>query len=444
MKDINLVQPVQITASGVKWVVTVPAIWTDPAKAFMRTAALNAGLIDTIQSDRLQLALEPEAACMACENDARHLKEGDEFMILDCGGGTVDITMHKVVRLKPLHLDELCIPAGGPWGSTFVDQQFEVLVRKLIGESAFLRFKPSPYWVELMDTWEIIKTSFADDESRPRSVNFAPVFEVLEDGVKLVELAEAYNAIHNAGLKVRGKSTLLFPPELTKGLILHTVRKIENQVSDLIERNPVGSIFIVGGFAESSTLQNRMKSRFSSDSCKVIVPKHPGVAVLNGAVLFGLDKRVFLSRRARLTYGTSIRKKRSMVHEEKLPPDPDYKIFKQADGTFVEYVCDIFSEILGRGDKIQCGETIQSGNYIPTEPNQRNIFFPLLCVDAPSNTTYHTRGTKQIGTLTVPISNADESVKIYFSFGETELCVEARGSSGISKKLHVDYNFNFI
>ncbi len=88
----------------------------------MRTAAFKAGLIDEEGSKSLQLALEPEAACIACEHGNPKLKQGDRFMVLDCGGGTADITMHSVSEIDPvLKLDELAPPSGGPFGSTYVD-----------------------------------------------------------------------------------------------------------------------------------------------------------------------------------------------------------------------------------------------------------------------------------------------------------------------------------
>jgi molecular chaperone DnaK (HSP70) len=49
------------------WVLTVPAIWTDTAKDFMREAAFKAGLIKEKNSDKLILALEPEAAALFCK-----------------------------------------------------------------------------------------------------------------------------------------------------------------------------------------------------------------------------------------------------------------------------------------------------------------------------------------------------------------------------------------
>lgn len=92
LKEVSKAQPHAVQAHEVKWVVTVPAIWGDSSKGFMRETAHLAGLIRERASPLLVLALEPEAGCVACETDASHLKAGDGALILDCGGGTVDVT----------------------------------------------------------------------------------------------------------------------------------------------------------------------------------------------------------------------------------------------------------------------------------------------------------------------------------------------------------------
>ena len=159
----------------------------------MRRAALDAGMIEEESSAKLVLCLEPEAACMACDEERLSepgaagnnvLKTGDNFMVtalwspiyiqpcalhsisvssrslspslkcrqssqvLDCGGGTVDITMHRVEATIPLRLSEIRQPTGGPWGSTYVDAEFERFVESLIGEASWKRFKPSSAWGE--------------------------------------------------------------------------------------------------------------------------------------------------------------------------------------------------------------------------------------------------------------------------------------------------------
>lgn len=76
------------------------------------------------------MCLEPEAACLSVEhNNMQPWSTGTNLMVLDCGGGTIDITTHCVVDAKPLALVELEEPAGGPWGSTVVDAKFKQFLK---------------------------------------------------------------------------------------------------------------------------------------------------------------------------------------------------------------------------------------------------------------------------------------------------------------------------
>ncbi|CAB1106382.1 unnamed protein product [Ectocarpus sp. CCAP 1310/34] len=122
-----------LRASDIRWVLTVPAIWSSFGKAFMRSAALRAGLIqDENDMEHLRLCLEPEAACLTVEHHHHNIRKwetGMKVMVLDCGGGTVDITTHHVVRMDPLGLEELEEPTGGPWGSTTADTKFKLFIK---------------------------------------------------------------------------------------------------------------------------------------------------------------------------------------------------------------------------------------------------------------------------------------------------------------------------
>ena len=47
------------------------------------------------------------------------------YMVVDCGGGTVDITVHEMSK-EGGKLKELLKATGGPFGSTSVDDAFKV------------------------------------------------------------------------------------------------------------------------------------------------------------------------------------------------------------------------------------------------------------------------------------------------------------------------------
>jgi len=44
------------------WVLTVPALWSEEHKMFMRKAAVEAGIVESTNSSNLLLCLEPEGA----------------------------------------------------------------------------------------------------------------------------------------------------------------------------------------------------------------------------------------------------------------------------------------------------------------------------------------------------------------------------------------------
>ncbi|GIL73639.1 hypothetical protein Vretifemale_3734 [Volvox reticuliferus] len=113
---------VNLTSDKVVWCLTVPAIWSDAAKERMRDAAHRAGLTVQKDSRSLSLTLEPEAAALSavimgeavtpgsvglsaidsggvlttCGSASNRLQNGDVLLVLDCGGGTADVTLHRV------------------------------------------------------------------------------------------------------------------------------------------------------------------------------------------------------------------------------------------------------------------------------------------------------------------------------------------------------------
>ena len=90
-----------VNSKKIRWVLTVPALWSEEHKLFMRKAAVEAAIIDQSNSANLLLCLEPEGASIQCREDAeeslkQQMTKGTVVFVLDCGGGTVDITVHKL------------------------------------------------------------------------------------------------------------------------------------------------------------------------------------------------------------------------------------------------------------------------------------------------------------------------------------------------------------
>jgi hypothetical protein len=83
--------------------------------------------------------------------------QGDKFVILDCGGGTVDVTVHSLVTKAPFRLNELAPPSGGPWGSTYVDAAFCNVLRDMMGAASYQRLTKRMAFLELMVRWAAVQ-----------------------------------------------------------------------------------------------------------------------------------------------------------------------------------------------------------------------------------------------------------------------------------------------
>lgn len=135
----------------------------------MRKAAHQAGIIDELSSENLLLCLEPEGASIQCRNDAEdalrdQMIKDSVVMVLDCGGGTVDITVHKL-KCEPgeqFVCDELLPSSGGcEWGSKFVDQHFEKFLEEFFGpELSECYYKNATARLDILKHFEMLKRKF--------------------------------------------------------------------------------------------------------------------------------------------------------------------------------------------------------------------------------------------------------------------------------------------
>ncbi len=82
-------------------------------------------------------------------------------MVLDCGGGTVDITVHKLLcDVQEKFLCQELIPSSGgcEWGSKYVDLYFEEFLRDFFGKEMFgLYMKNALARLDILRDFEILK-----------------------------------------------------------------------------------------------------------------------------------------------------------------------------------------------------------------------------------------------------------------------------------------------
>ncbi|TGO61198.1 hypothetical protein BCON_0029g00410 [Botryotinia convoluta] len=98
---------------NIRYYLTVPAIWNDAGKAATRAAAIQAGFLRDENDNRLTLITEPEAAALFCSKAGLlNLKIHDAVLIVDCGGGTVDLIAYEVEEESPFTVSECTAGSG--------------------------------------------------------------------------------------------------------------------------------------------------------------------------------------------------------------------------------------------------------------------------------------------------------------------------------------------
>ncbi|XP_060062728.1 heat shock 70 kDa protein 12A-like [Ylistrum balloti] len=421
-------QKADITPEEIQWVLTVPAIWSDTAKQFMRSAAEQAG----IPGGQLKIALEPEAASLYCqhlpldkltgaETGFSVTKTGTRYMVIDVGGGTVDITVHE--KLDGGKLKELYKASGGACGGTAVDSKFI--------HSAFIKVVGKPVMTELAEQYP---GSYLDLYREFETVK-RTVTPVREGKVNLTIPIVAINKVMDdmgesfkdalMSSPVAGKIALLgdklrIDAEMMKEIIFGEVLKdIVNHVRDILKRpetNGVTILLLVGGFSESPMVQDAIRKAFPNK--RVVIPNEPGLSVLKGAVLFGHKPETIASRIMRYSYGVDTM--------------PSFDITKHRNDKKVtiageDHCLNVFSEFMAAGTSVPVGHT-ELAAYTTTTPFQSAMKLKIYCSTEKSPNYTDDDCCTMMGRMdiTVPNPTAEErNLIVMYSFGDTELKVTA-------------------
>lgn len=120
-----------------RYCLTIPTIWSDKTKKYMRDAAVMAEIISKQDHPcRLMLVNEPEAAAMFYTKDKQFVelfqgKSQLRALVCDAGGGTVDMATYELLKqASGYSIDEVTPGSGGICGASFLDDRFRKLISK--------------------------------------------------------------------------------------------------------------------------------------------------------------------------------------------------------------------------------------------------------------------------------------------------------------------------
>ncbi|RXN35418.1 heat shock 70 kDa 12B [Labeo rohita] len=449
-----------LEGNEVRWVITVPAVWRQPAKQFMREAAYLAGLVTPDSPEQLLIALEPEAASIYCRKLRLHqvidlsqrpitnglevdgsrpfdssFRQGDRYIVADCGGGTVDLTVHQIEQPQGT-LKELYKASGGPYGAVGVDLAFEAMLCQIFGADFIENFKAKrpAAWVDLTIAFEARKRTAAP--GRANSLNISLPFSFI-DFYKRHRGQSVETALRKSNMnfiKWSSQGMLRLSAEAMNELFQPTINNIIKHIENLMQKEEVKGVrflFLVGGFAESPMLQRAAQNALGRN-CRIIIPHDVGLTILKGAVLFGLDPTVVRVRRCPLTYGVGVLNR---FVEGRHPRD---KLLIK-DGR--EWCTDILDRFVSIDQSVALGEVVRR-SYTPARMGQRKIIINIYCSDTDDITYITDPGVRKCGAITLDLLESGamaasagdndkgsaferREIRTTMQFGDTEIKVTA-------------------
>ncbi|KAI1082486.1 hypothetical protein F5B20DRAFT_569141 [Whalleya microplaca] len=286
-----------LSSIPLQFVLTVPAIWSDRAKqrtveAFQRISNLPSGYSTTLLS-------EPEAAAIAAlqELNRHNMNIGDSFLVLDAGGGTVDLITYTITALNPVvEVVEATEGTGDFCGSSRVNDRFIQFITS--------RLQHEEGWDEDV-LHDATKRRFTMSSLAQRETFSVPV--------PGLGLNRDLGVIRAGRFELRAEDLhMFFEPD-----IIRIIQLVKEQIA--LSNASIRSILLVGGYGSSMYLRERLGIAIQEDSSireniEILQPPNAWLSVVQGAVMKGLslakpenyDIPTVKARAARKHYGYEV------------------------------------------------------------------------------------------------------------------------------------------
>lgn len=263
------------------------------------------------------LALEPESAALLCKHlaltkkaddiNVQMFEPGSKFMVVDCGGGTVDVTAYRVENNQALR--EMHCASGDAIGGTNVDRLFFKLLNDIFGKDVVEKFqtKSPSDWHELMRSFEVKKRGIGlknPNEKEKEQITFSNLVGLFDEFT--TANGNSKNAVSKRlqemdlkkKIKFSGPKMRIEEAYLTETVFAGPIKDIVKHLNQLFAENDVKGIniiLLVGGFSECPMLQDEIKKVFSEKT--IVNPRDGSIAVMKGAVLFGHSAEIIAQKR---------------------------------------------------------------------------------------------------------------------------------------------------
>jgi Hsp70 protein len=420
-------------AEDIRWCLTVPAMWEENERNLMRRAAQDAGF--PVDPADLLLVPEPEAATVHTAAKGALATRTDPVMVVDCGGGTVDIAAYQPMAAGGT-LKELGRPEGRRLGSDYINEHFRVqYLQPRLGPTVVeeLRSSSAGGLQRILDQFEQVKIGYSSDDGHPTGVPLdAEVLQALIKHEAWARFAERQRGVSH--------QIVLEPADLQKmfeGVVTPLLSLVGEQIGHVLPEcdrssGPL-SVVLVGGFAQSPYVQRRVREflheRFPGDAVLVVLPD-PARAVLAGAVHYAYSPQVVLARKARRTYGvgTALQIERGRFGFERKDHRLAGRRITDARGRKLR---DNRFQVFVRAGESVGAEEERVETFVPLYDEQSLVEFGLFSTEAEDPQFVDEPGVRKLATIAVHLDDAvnlpidERAVEVAMRFGATEIQVTA-------------------
>lgn len=302
--------------------------------------------------------------------------QSEHYVVIDIGGGTVDITAHHHDSQKGIEV--ITAPIGNDCGGMKVNREFSKLMQKILNDKStdehqfgYSRFLTSPDPILAASREAVVNFLIHKEFEEQKAVFGSTVGSVQsqenddkEVYVKIpYEMSSFYGpdsieqgveALNDDRIQLE-EDILYIKYSKMKEIFQPAVDGILECVSAVLREagQSIDTIYLVGGFGGCSFMFEQISSFIDKGKSKirVIVPKDHQLAVAQGAVKYRLNPNVIHSRVMDAAYGTDIC----------APFDPsthDKKYFIGVDSRGIPRRRDVFLYYVERGEVISSDEVV--------------------------------------------------------------------------------------
>ena len=403
------------------------------------------------------LALEPECAALYCQQPTRATSRQDDvtskrYMVLDIGGGTVDIAIHDLKTDSSIN--SVLPPTGNDWGGTRVNKEFSLLVQDILDDKNFESFCTSPNNEAVHNA---IITNLVFHEFDRYKKNFCDKKGDDDDDDDDFN-DDVYITLDHRLVKFYGvKKKVLSGVELNDGVLCIKKSKMEelfqpaangilscmnSALSATASHVSVDTIYLVGGFGGCPYIYQKVKDA-TRKKIRVVVPANHKIAVAQGAVIFRQKMSAVQSRMSDAYYGIAVREMYDAYKHEK-----SRSFYDETEKCY--YVDNNFKVFVYKNQPIKWDDTFEHTVYSAASQHAVRVTIYCTCLDEIKYVCEANgdpiSGIEELGYVVIPtpvndLKDLERKLTITIEIGGTELKLKA--VFGPTNKT-VDTKINFL